>query len=151
MIFFIIRYFLHLHFQCYPKSPPCPPPPPIPLPTHSHFLALPLVEREAHWSCKLYMLQYMGTIFIRYFLHLNFKCDPKCPLYPPPPCFPTHPFLLPGPGHIIFTRPRVSPPIASCATTLEINLAVPQKIEHSTARRSSNTSPGHISRRCSNL
>jgi hypothetical protein len=25
--FFIIRYFPHLHFQCYPKGPPCPPPP----------------------------------------------------------------------------------------------------------------------------
>jgi hypothetical protein len=23
---FLISYFLHLHFQCYPKSPPCPPP-----------------------------------------------------------------------------------------------------------------------------
>jgi hypothetical protein len=30
-------YFLHLHFQCYPKSPPYPP---TPLPTHSHFLKL---------------------------------------------------------------------------------------------------------------
>jgi hypothetical protein len=26
--FFKIRYFLHLHFQCYPKSPPCLPPSP---------------------------------------------------------------------------------------------------------------------------
>jgi hypothetical protein len=33
-----IRYFPHLHFQCYPKSPPYPPP--TPLLTHSHFLAL---------------------------------------------------------------------------------------------------------------
>jgi hypothetical protein len=33
--FFFITYFLQLHFQCYPKSPP-----PTPLPTHSHFLAL---------------------------------------------------------------------------------------------------------------
>jgi hypothetical protein len=31
-IIFLIRYFLHLHFQCYPKSPPYPPPPlPFPL------------------------------------------------------------------------------------------------------------------------
>jgi hypothetical protein len=29
---FLIRYFLHLHFQCYPKSPPYPPPP-SPYPT----------------------------------------------------------------------------------------------------------------------
>jgi drug/metabolite transporter (DMT)-like permease len=32
--FFFITYFLQLHFQCYPKSPP------PPLHTHSHFLAL---------------------------------------------------------------------------------------------------------------
>jgi hypothetical protein len=32
---FLITYFLQLHFQCYPKSPP-----PTLLPTHSHFLAL---------------------------------------------------------------------------------------------------------------
>jgi hypothetical protein len=30
-IFFIIRYFPRLHFQCYPKGPPYPPPP-IPYP-----------------------------------------------------------------------------------------------------------------------
>jgi hypothetical protein len=35
-LFFLITYFLQLHFQCYPKSLP----PPTPLPTHSHFLAL---------------------------------------------------------------------------------------------------------------
>jgi hypothetical protein len=35
-------------------------------------------------------------------------------------------------------------------TTLEISVAVPQKIGHSFTRRSSNTSPGHIPRRCSN-
>jgi hypothetical protein len=37
---FFIRYFLHLHFKCYPKSPLYPLPCPAPLPTHSHFLAL---------------------------------------------------------------------------------------------------------------
>jgi hypothetical protein len=26
--FFLIKYFLHLHFKCYPKSPPYPDPPP---------------------------------------------------------------------------------------------------------------------------
>jgi hypothetical protein len=36
-------------------------------------------------------------------------------------------------------------------TTLEISLAVPQKIGHSTTGRSSNTSPGHIPRRFPNL
>jgi hypothetical protein len=35
-------------------------------------------------------------------------------------------------------------------STLEISLAVPQKIGHSTTGGSSNTSPGHISRRCPN-
>jgi hypothetical protein len=32
--FFLIRYFPHLHFQCYPKGPPYPPPqsPTHPLP-----------------------------------------------------------------------------------------------------------------------
>ena len=34
--------------------------------------------------------------------------------------------------------------------TLEISLVVPQEIGHSTTGRSCNTSPGHISRRCSN-
>jgi hypothetical protein len=33
-----IRYFPHLHFQCYPKISILSPP--TPLPTHSHFLAL---------------------------------------------------------------------------------------------------------------
>jgi hypothetical protein len=32
VLFFLIRYFLHLHFQCYPKSPPLPHPPPFPYP-----------------------------------------------------------------------------------------------------------------------
>jgi hypothetical protein len=35
IFYFIIRYIFHLHFQCYPKSPP-----PAPPSTHSHFLAL---------------------------------------------------------------------------------------------------------------
>jgi hypothetical protein len=29
----LIMYFLHLHFKCYPKSPPEPPPHPFPSPT----------------------------------------------------------------------------------------------------------------------
>jgi hypothetical protein len=51
-------------------------------------------------------------------------------------------------------RKRNTPPLLvglqACTTTLEISLAVPQKIGHSTTGRSSNTSPGHIPRRCSN-
>jgi hypothetical protein len=34
---------------------------------------------------------------------------------------------------------------------LEISLAVPQKFGHNTTRRSNNTYPGHIPRRCSNF
>jgi hypothetical protein len=49
-LFFLIRYFPHLHFQCYPKSPPYPPP--TPLPTHSHFLALAFPFTGAYKVCK---------------------------------------------------------------------------------------------------
>ena len=49
---------------------------------------------------------------------------------------------------------RNTPPLLvgfqGCTTTLDISLASPQKIGHSTTRRSRNSSPGHISRRCSN-
>jgi hypothetical protein len=34
---FLIRYFLHLHFKCYPKSPPDPPPPYPSTPTFWHW------------------------------------------------------------------------------------------------------------------
>jgi hypothetical protein len=47
---FFIRYFPHLHFQCYPKSPPYPPTP-TPLPTHSHFLALAFPCTGAYKVC----------------------------------------------------------------------------------------------------
>jgi hypothetical protein len=45
-----IRYFPHLHFQCYPKSPTYPLP--QPLPTHSHFLALAFPCTGAYKVCK---------------------------------------------------------------------------------------------------
>jgi hypothetical protein len=47
--FFLIRYFLHLHFKCYPKSPPYPL---TLLPTHSHFLALAFPCTETYKVCK---------------------------------------------------------------------------------------------------
>jgi hypothetical protein len=47
---FFIRYFPHLHFQCYSKSPLYPPP--TPLPTHSPFLALAFPCTEAYKVCK---------------------------------------------------------------------------------------------------
>jgi hypothetical protein len=55
--------------------------------------------------------------FIRYFLHLHFKCYLKSPLYPPrtllsnpqtPTSWPWHSPVL---RHIIFTRPKASHPI----------------------------------------
>jgi hypothetical protein len=55
--------------------------------------------------------------FIRYFLHLYFKCYPKSPLYPPPALLPypptpaSWPWHSPVLGHMIFPRPRASPPI----------------------------------------
>jgi hypothetical protein len=51
-------------------------------------------------------------------------------------------------------RKKNTPPLLvglqARTTTLEISLVVPQKIKHSITGRSSNTSPGHIPRRCSN-
>jgi hypothetical protein len=53
-----IGYLFHLHFQCYPKSPPLAPPP-TPLPTHSHFLAQAFPGTEAYKVCKT-----KGSIFL---------------------------------------------------------------------------------------
>jgi hypothetical protein len=50
-------------------------------------------------SCLFYYKVHFFQFFIRYFLHLYFKCYPKSPLYSHPrPCFPTYPLLLLGPG-----------------------------------------------------
>ena len=52
------------------------------------------------------------SFFIRYFLHLHFKCYPKSPLYPPPTLLPypptptSWPWSSPVLGHIKFARPR---------------------------------------------
>ena len=52
------------------------------------------------------------SIFIRYFLHLHFKCYLESPLYPPPALLPNPPTPASWPwhspvlGHMIFTRPR---------------------------------------------
>jgi hypothetical protein len=46
----------------------------------------------------IYSLIDARMFFIRYFLHLHFKCYPKIPLYHPPPCSPTHPLPLLGPA-----------------------------------------------------
>jgi hypothetical protein len=55
-------------------------------------------------------------IFIRYFLHLHFKCYPECPLYPTHALLPNPPTPTSWPwhcsvlGHIIIARPSTSPP-----------------------------------------
>jgi hypothetical protein len=49
-LFFLIRYFSRLHFQCYPKGPPYPHP--NLLPTHSPFLALAFPCTGAYKVCK---------------------------------------------------------------------------------------------------
>jgi hypothetical protein len=46
-----IRYFPHLHFRCYPKSPPYLPPP-TSLPSHSHIFALAFPCTGAYKVCK---------------------------------------------------------------------------------------------------
>jgi hypothetical protein len=57
------------------------------------------------------------TIFIRYFLHLHFKCYPQSPLQHPPTLLPNPPTPTSWPwhspvlGHMIFARPRASPPV----------------------------------------
>ena len=52
-IYLFIRYFLYLHFKCYPKSHPLPPTPtPTPLPTPPHFLALVFPCTGAYKVCK---------------------------------------------------------------------------------------------------
>jgi hypothetical protein len=56
--------------------------------------------------------------FIRYFLHLHFKCYPQSPVYPPPILLPNPPTPAYWPWHspvleyMIFAIPRASPPIA---------------------------------------
>jgi hypothetical protein len=64
----------------------------------------------------LFILFYFWTIFIRYFLHLHFKCYPESPLYTPPALLPnpstpaSWPWYFPVLGHLFFARPRTSPP-----------------------------------------
>jgi hypothetical protein len=53
-------------------------------------------------------------------------------------------------SRILIIKLSIESSCLACTTTLEIRLAVPQKIGHSTTGGSSNTSPGHISRRCPN-
>jgi hypothetical protein len=56
--------------------------------------------------------QWFFSIFIRYFLHLHFKCYPESTLYPPPALLPypptptSWPWHSPVLGHIKFAIPR---------------------------------------------
>jgi hypothetical protein len=67
----------------------------------------------------IFLEWYSSHLFflIRYFLHLHFKCYSQSPLYPPPALFPNPPTPTswtchsPVLGHMIFSRPRPSPPI----------------------------------------
>ena len=51
MTLFFIRYFLHLHFKCYPQAPYTLPHP-APQPTHSPFLTLAFPCTEAYKVCN---------------------------------------------------------------------------------------------------
>jgi hypothetical protein len=75
------------------------------------------VKHQVSVSVWFYFWVFNSFFFFRYFLHLPFKCYPESPLYPPPALLPNPPTPASWPwnspvlGHIIFTRPRVSPPI----------------------------------------
>jgi hypothetical protein len=62
--FLLIRYFLHLHFQCYPISPPTSP---QSHPPHYHFLAITLPCTEAYKVCKTKwpLFSLMASLFTR--------------------------------------------------------------------------------------
>ena len=67
---------------------------------------------------SLFLLFYLGRgLFIRYFLYLHFKCYPGNPLYTLPALIPnphtpaSWPWHSPVLGHMIFSRPRASPPM----------------------------------------
>ena len=71
---------------------------------------------DIHIYIISFFYEKLAFISIRYFLHLHFKCYPECPLYPPHALLPNPPtpaswhWHSPVTGHIIFSRPRVSPP-----------------------------------------
>ena len=75
----------------------------------SHFIYF-LISTFSIFICKKKHCE------IRYFLHLHFKCYPESPLYSPPAILPNTPTPASWPlhspvlGHIIFARPKTSPP-----------------------------------------
>ena len=75
-----------------------------------------LVQEETNIAIFNDNYFFFSNSFIRYFLHLHFKCYPESPLYPPPvlllnpptpASWPCHSLVL---GYTIFARPRASPP-----------------------------------------
>jgi hypothetical protein len=72
---------------------------------------------------SFFLFFFFKQIFIRYFLHLQFKCYPKSPLYPPPVLLPkpptptSWPWHSPALGHIIFARPRLANPLSVVVQT----------------------------------
>jgi hypothetical protein len=75
-------------------------------------------ETPFNFSQSIYYATFfLKGILIRYFLHLHFKCHPQSSLYPPPALVPNPPTPGSWPQHspelwhMIFTIPRVSPPI----------------------------------------
>jgi hypothetical protein len=77
-------------------------------------LSRPQRRFTAHRCLERPLMPSFFKIFMRYFLHLHFKCYPESSLYtPPPPALlpypptPTSwPWLSPVLGHIKFARPR---------------------------------------------
>jgi hypothetical protein len=85
--------------------------------SYTHIQKLSIAYLYRH---KIYLVNdsVLWNLFvIRYFLHLHFKCYPPNPLYPSPALLPNTPTPASWPwhspvlGHMIFTRPRASPPI----------------------------------------
>jgi hypothetical protein len=69
-------------------------------------------RRMADVQLPFSLLSFFSSIFIRYLLHLHFKCYPEISLYPPrallpyPPTPASWPWHSPVLGHIKFSVPR---------------------------------------------
>ena len=80
-------------------------------------------KTQEHSSLFLFLFLFLmidffiKAFFIRYFLHLHFKCYPQIPLFhspaslPNPPISASWPWHSPVLGHMIFAIPRTSPHI----------------------------------------
>ena len=78
-----------------------------------------MVDDKKHKPCehieKLHSF-YVFKAFLLDIFYLHYKCYPQSPLHPPPTLLPNPPTPASWPwhspvlGHIIFARPRASPP-----------------------------------------